>query len=64
MDNNKPSSFKRVYLSYRDDDEKIVSGYFDLIEESELSIKFRTAKSIITISRSRLIKMKETYQDG
>lgn len=55
---------KRVYISYRDDSEVIVSGYVDLIEETELYVKFRTKQNIITLSRNRVIKIKETYQDG
>lgn len=55
---------KRVYISYRDDSEIIVSGYVDLIEETELYVKFRTKQNVITLSRSRVIKIKEAYQDG
>lgn len=51
---------KRVYLSYRDDDESIVNGYFDIISETDFEIKFKTKASIVTISKSRLLKMKES----
>lgn len=60
MDSYTPSSPKHVYLSYRDDDEKIITGYFDIIEETDYHIKFRTKSNIVTISRNRIIKIKES----
>lgn len=57
---NKTLVIKRVYLSYRDDDERVVNGYFDIISETDYEVKFKTKASIVTISKSRLLKMKES----
>lgn len=64
MEDNKQSVNKRVFISYQDDGEQIVNGYVDLLEETELYVKFRTNKNIITLGRSRVIKIKEVLSNG
>lgn len=50
---------KRIYMSYKDDNDVIVSGYFDLVDEDNNFIKFKTDRNIVAINKSRIIKIKE-----
>lgn len=55
---------KYIFLSYKDDEDKIVSGYVLLLEQTEQYLKFKTRQgNIITISYNRLLKMKEKGED-
>lgn len=50
---------KRIYLSYKDDNGIIKSGYVNLIKDDLYTITFETNSNRITINKSNLIKMKE-----
>lgn len=49
---------KIVFVSFRDENDRIVNGYFELVSESP-RIKIKSGKNIITIPESKLLKMKE-----
>lgn len=52
----------KKYLSYRDDDldETIIRGYFEVLEETENYIKFRTEHGrTIKLPYNRLLKIKD-----
>lgn len=52
----------KAWISYLDDENKIISGFIILLERTENYIKFKTNQNIITISYSRLIKLKERVE--
>ena len=55
---------KLKFISFYDDKDKLVEGYFEVIEENENSIKFKTAKNILTIPMHRICKIKEKIEEG
>lgn len=54
---------KRVFISYLNDDNRKIEGYFELIEQGDNFIKFRTPTAFITISLNRLLKLKEDVKN-
>ena len=53
----------KIFLQYKDKNkygnEKIVEGFFELIEEKEYYIKIRSGKNIVSIPWHNIEKMKE-----
>lgn len=49
----------RRFVSYKNDDDKVISGYFELVEECENYIKIKSGGNIITIPYHRILKIKE-----
>ena len=56
MDNKK---IRIAFISYLDDGNNIISGYFELIKFDASFIVFKSHNNIITIPSIRLLKMKE-----
>lgn len=50
---------REVFISYLDDANNVVNGFVILIEQTANYVKFKTNANTITISYSRLIKIKE-----
>ena len=50
---------KKVFVSYRDDNENDVNGYFELVEETKEFIKIKSGINIITLPYHRIKKIKE-----
>ncbi len=50
---------KKIFVSYIDDDDSKVEGYFELIEENKEFIKIKSGKNIITLPYHRIKKIKE-----
>ncbi len=50
---------KKVFISFKDDDDSETKGYFDLIEEGKEFIKIRSGSNIITLPYHRIKKIKE-----
>jgi len=48
----------KTYISYLDDNDKKVSGYFDMLEQSKNFIKIQSGKNIIIIPYHRVLKIK------
>lgn len=46
------------FLSYKNDDDRIVSGYFDIIEINDSFVKIRTKGTILIIPMHRVLKIK------
>jgi len=62
MTNNGVSDMgKEVFLSYLNDDDKIISGFVVLLEVNGF-VKFRTNQNIISIPRERILKIKEKLE--
>jgi hypothetical protein len=52
---------KKVFLSYLDDDDKVISGYVTLLECDGLVI-FETNQNRISIPANRVLKIKEKLE--
>lgn len=50
---------RKIFISYLDDDDKKVSGLFDLIEQTVNYVKVQTGSNVITIPYHRVLKVKE-----
>lgn len=50
---------EEIFLSYRDDNEQIVSGYFILVSLSETLLQIKSNQNVIVIPIARLIKIKQ-----
>ena len=50
-----------VFISYLNDDNKVVSGIFELVNVSESLISFKTNSSLISIPVSRVLKIKRKF---
>lgn len=61
---DKVSGVKEVWISYKDDNDSIVSGFVILHELTATSIRFETNRSIITLPIHRLLKLKERKEYG
>jgi len=67
MEKDKVSGIREkdeVFCSYRDDNEQIVSGFFILLKLSETLLQLKSNQNIIAIPISRLIKIKQRFQNG
>jgi len=58
------SKNKKIFITYLDDNDKQVSGFVDLIEITDTLVAFSTTKNIVKIPMHRLLKIKETLEDG
>ncbi|KKK42213.1 hypothetical protein LCGC14_2190720 [marine sediment metagenome] len=59
MVSQKEREKKKVFVSYKDDNDENVSGYFELVEETKEFIKIKSGINIITLPYHRVKKMKE-----
>ena len=62
MENDKVSGIRageEIFLSYLEDNNQIVSGFFILVKLSETLIEVKSNQNIIVIPISRLIKIKQ-----
>ena len=59
----KKKGTKKVFLSYLGDDNKIISGFVDLIGCDNNFVIFQTNKNVIRIPTSRVLKIKEGLTD-
>ena len=50
---------QEVFLSYKDDNEQVVSGFVILISISETLLTFKTNQNTISIPISRMLKLKQ-----
>jgi histone acetyltransferase (RNA polymerase elongator complex component) len=64
MTENKVSEIREgeeIFLSYKDDNEQIVSGFFILISISETLLQVKSNQNVLVIPISRLIKIKQRF---
>ena len=52
----------KVFVSYKDENEKVIKGIFFLIEESSNYIKIKSENNEITIPYHRLLKLKKKIE--
>jgi len=48
----------KVFISFQDEKDETIEGYFELVEQSINYVKINTGKNIITIPYHKLNKMK------
>lgn len=48
-----------TFLSYLDDNDKIISGFFEIIEINQAYIKFKTKNNEILLPINRILKIKK-----
>lgn len=56
------SDEKRTFVCYLDDNDKKVSGYFQLMDKSKQYIKILSGKNTLTLPWNRILKVKENDQ--
>ena len=54
----------RVFVSFLNDDNQKIEGFFILVEQRDNYIKIRTGDNILTLPYCRILKIKEAVQDG
>lgn len=50
---------KKIYVSYKDDNDKVISGFFNGVDIKDNLVIITTDKNIIKIPLNRLLKIKE-----
>ncbi len=53
----------KKFISYKDDNEEKVQGYFEVIRETDNFLKFRSGRNEITIPWNRILKFKENSKN-
>lgn len=52
----------KAFISYLNDDNTKREGYYELLEQKENYVKFKTSESILIIPYNRILKIKEVQQ--
>jgi len=59
MTENRTSGIgKEQFLSYLNDDDQTISGYFEIIEINQAYVKIRTQGNIVLLPMQRILKIK------
>ncbi len=53
----------KKFISYKDDNNEVVRGYFEIIQETTNFLKFNSGRNRITIPWNRILKFKENSDD-
>lgn len=53
---------KKSFVSYIDDNDETVSGYFEILDRNNSYIKIKSGKNILTIPAGRWKKIKEDIE--
>jgi len=54
----------QMFISYKDENEKIISGFFDIVDMNENGfLVFNTSKNKVRIPLTRILKIKEDISD-
>lgn len=59
MVSNKKISDEKVFVSFYEENDHMVAGYFELVEKTPNYIVIRSLNNLLTIPYHRLIKLKE-----
>lgn len=51
------------FISYKDDNDEVIRGYFEIIQETGNFLKFQSGRNRITIPWNRILKFKENSND-
>ncbi len=52
------------FIAFLDEDNNKIEGYFEVLVDNGILIRFKTASNVITIPYSRLLKMKERKEES
>lgn len=47
------------FLSFYNEHDAVINGYFEVLEETAVYIKIKTSDNIVTIPWNRIVKIKE-----
>lgn len=50
---------KKAFVSFLDDNDKVISGFFDIVELNSNYVKLKSGRNIITLSWLRIKKIKQ-----
>lgn len=50
---------KKIFVSYKDEKNKVVKGYFEEVEQTANYLKIKTDKNELTIPYHRILKIKK-----
>lgn len=53
----------KKFISYKEDNDEIVSGYFEIIKNTDNYLKFKSGTNRITLPWNRILKFKENSND-
>jgi len=53
----------KAFISYLDDNDEKIEGFFSIVESNEIFIKFKSGLNLITIPYSRILKIKEKLRE-
>ncbi len=54
---------KKKFISYMEDNDEIVKGYFEVVETNSNFIKFKSGTNEITMPWNRILKLKENSKN-
>ncbi len=52
------------FISYKDDNNKVIRGHFEIIKEADCFLRFQSGKNQITIPWNRILKYKKVLKGG
>lgn len=55
---------EKKFLSYKDDSDEKIEGYFKILEETSNYIKFKSGSNEITLPWNRILKIKTKLKGG
>lgn len=64
MEDKKDKRDKSIkFISFYNDKNRLVEGYFEVLEENANFIKFKTSKNILTLPWTKINKMKAKLEE-
>ena len=52
----------KKFISYKDDKDQIIQGYFEVLKETDNYIKFKSGSNIIMLPWNRILKVKQSLK--
>jgi len=54
---------EKAFISYLNDDDQKIEGYFEIVSSNGFILKFKSGENIITLPYSRILKIKEKIKE-
>lgn len=54
----------KKFIAFLDEEDKKIEGWFEVLIDNGIFIKFKTASNILTIPYSRILKIKERGEEN
>ncbi len=55
---------KVKFVSFYDENNNLIEGYFEILEQSNVFVKLKTSTNILTIPFHRVLKIKEKIEEN